>query len=164
MNRFRFEFMDKARKGDYLPRLFDILYDNMNPIVPGGAYDTEKAAFLAEVGPALEKGPRKIILMYAGDELVGYFQYYVNGGFFMVEEIQIIPAYQSTTLLYALFRFLERVLPEDVETIGAYVHKENCRSRRIIRKLGMETEREEGDYCVCRGSFQSIGEKFYKKT
>ena len=164
MSRLQFEFMDKARKGDYLPRLFDILYNNMKSIVPGGHYDAEKATFLAEVGSALEKAPRKIILMYAGDELAGYFQYYVNGGLFMVEEIQIVPEYQGTTLLYALFRFLGKALPEDVESIGAYVHKENLRSRRIIRKLGMVTEREEGDYCFCRGRFQSIGDKFCKKT
>ena len=158
----RFEFMEKGRKDDYLPILFDILYTNMKEIVPGGPYDSEKAAWLAEVGPAVEKAPRQIILMYADDVLAGYFQYYVNGGVFMVEEIQIVSQYQGTTLLYALFRFLGKVLPETLETVGAYVHKRNLRSQIIIRKLGMEKISEDGDYYFCRGDFRSIGDKFRK--
>ena len=158
----RFEFMEKGWKDDYLPLLFDILYTNMKEIVPGGPYEEEKTAWLAEVAPAMEKAPRKIILIYAEDEIAGYFQYYVNGGVFMVEEMQIIPQYQSTTLLYTLFCFLGKVLPENVETIGAYVHKRNLRSQTIIRKLGMERISEDGDYYFCRGDFRSIGDKFRK--
>jgi len=162
MVRFRFEFMDKSRKAVYLPLLFDILYANMKQIVPGGPYETEKADWLSEVEPAMEKAPRQIILMYAGDVLAGYFQYYVNGSVFMVEEIQIVPQYQGTTLLYSLFRPLGNVLPEDVETVAAYVHKGNLRSRRIIRKLGMVMQSDEGDYYFCRGDFRSIGGRFCK--
>ena len=158
----RFEFMDKGRKEHYLPLLFDILYANMKELLPSGFYDSEKAAWLSEVAPAVEKAPRQIILMYAGDVLAGYFQYYVNSGKFMVEEIQIAPQFQGTTLLYALFRFLGKVLPENMETIGAYVHKGNLRSRTIIRKLGMEEIGEDGDYYFCRGNFRSVGDKFRK--
>ena len=140
MNRFRFEFMDKARKDLWLPRLFDMLYDNMKDIVPSGMnYEEEKCQWLSAVGPAMDKAPRQIILMFAEEKLAGYFQYYVNGGRFMVEEIQIVAEYQNTTLLYALFRYLSKVLPMEIETIGAYVHEMNFHSHVLHTKTRHDT-------------------------
>ena len=73
MERFRFEFLDKRRKETWLPRLFDMLYSNMKDIAPSGApYEQEREAFLGAVGPALDREPRQIILMYGGEALAGY--------------------------------------------------------------------------------------------
>ena len=165
MNRFRFSFLDKSRKDLWLPFLFDILHVNMKDIAPSGMdYEDEKAQWLAEVGPAMDKASRQIILMFVGEKTVGYFQYYVNGGIFMVEEIQVVPECQGTTLLYALFRFLETVLPEDIETVAAYAHRLNVRSQTIMRKLGMEQAGEtDGDFCYFKGNFQSLAGKLFKK-
>ena len=161
MSWFEFEFLDKRRKDEYLPLLFDILYENMRNIVPTGTYDGEKTAFLAQVGPALEKEPRRIILMYAGNELAGYFQYYVNDGRFMVEEIQIAPEYQCTNLLLALFRFLGGALPEGIETVAAYAHEQNVRSRAIMERLGMkQTGENEDDFCYYTGDFGILSARF----
>lgn len=165
MNRFRFEFMDKARKDLWLPRLFDVLYDNMKDIVPSGMhYEEEKCQWLSAVGPAMDKAPRQIILMFAEEKLAGYFQYYVNEGRFMVEEIQIVAKYQNTTLLYALFRYLGKVLPNEIETIAAYVHEMNFHSQSIIQRLGM-TPVEGPDakgFCFYEGDFRQIASRFQK--
>lgn len=162
MERFRFEFLDKRRKETWLPRLFDMLYSNMKDITPSGVpYEQEREAFLGAVGPALDREPRQIILMYGGEALAGYFQYYVNGGTFMVEELQLLPEYRATTLLTALIRFLGRELPEGIETVAAYAHKKNVRSQSIIRKLGMEPAGEdEGDFRFYRGDFPTLAARF----
>ena len=163
MSMIRFEFLDKSCPDQMLPRLFDILHTNMRSIAPTGkSYEDERQQWLAAVAPALEKAPRQIILMYAGEELSGYFQYYVNGGTFMVEEIQIVENWQSSNLLLGLIRFLWQVLPEDVETIAAYAHKENHRSQAIIGKLGMEQveESRNDDFWFYSGDFRSLARRF----
>ena len=165
VSRFCLNFLDKAQKDLWLPKLFEILYHNMKDIAPSGvSYEEEWEDWVSAVGPALDKAPRQIILIHAGDSLAGYFQYYVNGGVFMVEEIQIVPEYQGTTLFCALFRFLARVLPEGIETIAAYAHKSNLRSQKIMMKLGMEKAGEsEGNFCCFKGDFRLVAARFQKR-
>ena len=166
MKDIRFAFMDKTRKEECLPQLFDILYHNMEEIVPWGAdYEKEKVSWLAAVGPAMEKPPRQIILMLAGEKLAGFFQYYVSGSTFMIEEVQIVPEYQGTTALLTLMRHLTDVLPEGIETVAAYSHRLNLKSQRIIRKLGLEQQEENssGDYLLYLGDFPSVMARFGKK-
>ena len=165
MSRFSFNFLDKDQKERWLPRLFEILYHNMKDIAPSGvSYEEEWEDWVSAVGSALDKAPRQIVLIHADDILAGYFQYYVNGGMFMVEEIQIVPEYQGTTLFCALFRFLGNVLPDGIETIGAYAHKSNVRSQRIMVKLGMErTGENQGDFCYFRGDFHPVAARFQKR-
>ena len=165
MGRFCFEFLDKTQKDCWLPKLFEILYHNMKDIAPSGvSYEEEREEWLSAVGPALDKAPRQIILIHAGAYLVGYFQYYVNGGIFMVEEIQLVPEYQGTTLLFALFRFLGNVLPDEIETLAAYAHKSNVRSQRIMKKLGMEQAGgNEDTFYYFKGDFRPLAARFCKK-
>lgn len=163
MKGVRFAFLDKTCLDKMLPLLFDILYANMSVIAPSGeSYEDDRKQWLAAVRPAMEKGPRQIILMYEGEHLAGYFQYYVNHGTFMVEEIQLVREYQSTTLLLGLFRFLSRVLPADVECIVAYAHKRNLHSQAVIRRLGMEQagENKNGNSWFYRGDFRKIAGRF----
>ena len=165
MGRFCFEFLDKTQKACWLPKLFEILYHNMKDIAPSGvSYEEEREEWLSAVGPALDKAPRQIVLIYDGVSLAGYFQYYVNGGIFMVEEIQLVPEYQGTTLFCALFRFLGEVLPDGIETLAAYAHKSNIRSQRIMKKLGMvQTGEGQGDFCYFKGNFPRMATRFCKK-
>ena len=82
----------------------------------------------------------------------------------MVEEIQIAPEYQGTTLFCALFRFLGKVLPDGIETLAAYAHKSNIRSQRIMKKLGMvQTGEGQGDFCYFKGDFPRLAARFCKK-
>ena len=165
MGRFCFEFLDKTQKDCWLPKLFEILYHNMKDIAPSGvSYEEEREEWLSAVGPALDKAPRQIVLIYDGVSLAGYFQYYVNGGIFMVEEIQLVPEYQGTTLFCSLFRFLGEVLPDGIETLAAYAHKSNVRSQRIMKKLGMEQMGEDqGGFCYFKGDFPRLAARFCKK-
>ena len=165
MKQFRFEFMDKERLDEWLPLLFDILYTNMSIIAPtGNSYENDKNIWIPAVSQGLEREQRQIIIMYDGETLAGYFQYYINEGVFMVEEIQLMPAYQSTTLLFALFRYLSKILPEDAQYIAAYAHKKNFHSQSIIKKLGMELagENKNGNSYFYRGDYKKVQARFRK--
>lgn len=132
-------FLNKETELNLLEQLFDLLYENMAEIAPSGlSYEAEKQQFLSNVRPAMEKAPRQIVLMYDGDALAGYLQYYINNGIFMVEEIQIRKGFRSTSLFAQLWKFMAEVIPADTQYIEAYADKRNLPSRRLMEKLGME--------------------------
>lgn len=155
MAEIRIIYMDKNDTDKMLPELFDILYENMKTIAQYD-YCTDRSAFLREVGQALKKEPRKIILLYAGNCLVGYFQYYVNNGVFMVEEVQLRPRYQRTGAFGKLVRFLKTVIPMDTQWIEAYAHKNNLHSQSIMHSLGMGCIHEKGELLHFRGDFSEL--------
>lgn len=134
----RLLYLNKADAIQMLPKLFDILYDNMCHIAPTGcSYEQEKQAWLQEVTPALQKEPRRIVLMYVDEELAGFCQYYINQGVFMVEEVQIKKPFRKTGLFFCLYRFFQRTVPQDTVYMEAWADLRNHNSIRIMQKLGM---------------------------
>lgn len=146
MSMITFSYLNKAEKHTWLPQLFDLLYDNMRTIAPSGlSYAEEKAQWLANVSPALDKAPRQINLCFVDGMLAGYIQYYTRGRLLMVEEIQIKKVHQRTTVFYSFVRYLRSILPKDIAYIEAYADKRNQNSHRIMKKLGMTvTESDPG--------------------
>ncbi len=141
-----FIFLNKQEKDAWLPKLFDLLYENMQTIAPSeGSYAQEKARWLAEVAPALDKAPRQIIMCFVGGELAGYIQYYIREQMLMVEEIQLKKQYHSTVLFYQLCKHLLTIVPDDLQTIEAYADKRNLHSIRLMEKLGMQPCDAEAD-------------------
>ena len=141
--------------------MFDVLYENLRCIVPTvQPYEQERAAWLSEVLPAMQKELRQILLMHDGDALAGYFQYYVNNGILMVEEIQLKAAYQRSHALYRLCCFLKHILPEDILFIEAYAHKLNANSQSVIKSFGMERIEEKGELWHYRGDYKTVWEQF----
>lgn len=152
-------FLDKEREMDLLEQLFDMLRENMDAIAPSGlSFEEEKRLWLSCVRPAMEKAPRQIVLMFEKEKLAGYLQYYVNGGVFMVEEIQIRKDCRASLVFVALWKFMARVIPEDTEVIEAYADRRNLLSQRLIYRLGMEAigENEDGSCIHFRGSMKHI--------
>lgn len=134
-----FSHLDKAEKEIWLPKLFDLLYDNMKAIAPSGlTYKEEKNLWLSNVSPAIDKAPRQIILCFDGDTLAGFIQYYIRNDLLMIEEIQLHRAYQRTTAFYRLCKFLQDSITESLSYIEAYADKRNTYSILIMKKLGME--------------------------
>ena len=152
-------FLDKEKEMHLLEQLFDLLYENMQPIAPSGLpYAEEKRQWLSEVVPAMAKQPRQIVLLYDADELAGYLQYYINRGLFMVEEIQLRKDCRVTSLFVSLWKFMSAILPEDTHTIEAYADPRNLLSRRLMDRLGMEIIEDGscGNLLHCRGRLDSI--------
>lgn len=154
-----FCYLNKAEKDQYLPQLFDLLYENMQKIAPSGrSYEREKVEWLAEVSSALEKEPRQIILCFVYGELAGYIQYYIREKMLMVEEIQLKKEYQSTLLFYKVCKFFLSILPGNLETIEAYADRRNLNSINLMEKLGMQSCESETDvfFVHMRGKVESI--------
>ena len=134
-----FTYLNKSEKDLWLPRLFDLLYQNMESIAPlEQDCRGSLTQFLAEVSPALDKAPRQIILCLDGNDLLGYLQFYIRDTLLMVEEIQIRKDHQRTFLFYRLCRHLINVLPKSIAAIEAFADKSHLNSQNIMHKLGME--------------------------
>ncbi len=139
-----FIYLNKGEKDQWLPKLFDLLYENMQTIAPSGlSYEEEKALWLQEVSSALEKEPRQIILCFMGKELAGHLQYYIRDGLLMVEELQLKKKYQRSLLFYGLCKYLLKDLPQNLKTVEAYADKRNLASVRLMEKLGMKACEDE---------------------
>ena len=133
----KFEKLDKQKKCNILPVLFDIYYGNMSRICQtGNSYDIEREEWICEVSSALEKDPRQIILMYQGDDLAGLVMYYTRDDLLMIEELQLKEKYQRTLLLHRLFTYLTELLSSGCSRIEAYANEENYRSLSLMKYLG----------------------------
>ena len=151
--------LDKTRKDAVLPQLFAILHANMSKIAPtGSSYEDDLALWLSCVSPALEKEPRRILLLLDGDEIAGFFQYFVHNGLFMMEEIQLREAYQGTGVFGELYAHLTAIIPADTALVEAYAHKSNHKSIAVLHHLGLEIigENQNGSSYHFRGRYETI--------
>ncbi len=151
--------LDKSRKASVLPQLFAILHGNMSRIAPtGNSYEEDLAFWLSCVSPALDKEPRRILLIYDGDEIAGYFQYFVHNGLFMMEEIQLRDRYKGTGVFAELYAYLTGIIPENTELVEAYANKNNQKSIAILKHLGLEIigENKNGASYHFRGRYETI--------
>ena len=155
--------LDKSLKDSTLPLLFDILYSNMHEISPmGNTYEEELADWISRVSPALEKAPRRILIIYDGDEIVGFFQYFVNNGLFMMEEIQLRDAYKGSGVFRELYTYLTGIIPENTELTEAYADKNNHKSIEILSYLSLEIVEEDESFYHFRGRYENILRKYGK--
>ncbi len=135
----KIELLRKTDAESVLPELFEILHSNMSRIAPSGrSYDEEYSLWLSSVKPALEKAPRQILLLRDGDQLAGFFQYYVNDGIFMMEEIQFCERYHGSGIFEELYRYLVKIIPDNTRFVEAYTDIRNARSIAILNHLGLE--------------------------
>lgn len=156
-------FLDKGEKAVWLPRLFDLLYDNMHSIAPGVlSREQEAAQWLREVSAALDKAPRRIIMAFCGERLAGYLQFYTRQELLVIEEVQLKKEFQKTTAFLQLCRFLGENLPPEIRYIEAYADSRNVLSQKLMEKLGMRKIGEMSEFVQFRGSFSSVLDRFFK--
>ena len=161
--RFSFNFADKNDMPTLLCRLFDILYCNMKVITPSGKTKEEDFdEWYSSVYPAMQKAQRQIVLMYAEDELVGFFQYYVNGGVFMMEEIQIEPKWQGSGIFGAMYSWLLPRLDAEIKVVEAYAHEKNSASMAILEHLGLCKQSQSREFLLYRGEYGVLADKYLK--
>lgn len=163
----RFSFLDKTEKAKWMPKLFDLLHENMQEITPSDLpYEQQFAAWSAAVSPALEREPRKILMCFDDGELVGFLQYYINDRLLMVEELQLKRELQRTNALYAFCKYLLSALPHDLQIIEAYADRRNQASIRLMNRLGMFPceEKSETTFVHLRGSASRVYHFFRRDT
>lgn len=162
-----FLFLNKKEKDTWLPKLFDLLYENMQTIAPSEfPYEEEKAQWLAKVSPALSKEPRQIIMCLIDGELAGYIQYYIRERMLMVEEIQLKKQYHSTTLFCCFCKYLSTIVPDDLQTIEAFADKRNIHSIRLMERLGMQPcdSNTESPFVHMRGAAAVWMQQFFESV
>lgn len=162
---YNFRYADKNNVKEILPLLFSILHSNMSVIAPtGNSYEDDYKIWLSNIVPAMEKDARQIVLMFCGDELAGYFQYYVNdvSSSLMMEEIQIKEKYQGTGLFSDFYRWLVSKLPKDIKFVEAYSHKNNCKSQNILEHLRLIKTGENSSLFYYKGSYNSLLKRYHK--
>lgn len=130
-------YPDKEKKAEYLPVLFDIFHENMQSFLIGDDCGWEKSQWLREVGTALNKDCRKLILCTVDETPVGFLMYCISGAVLMVEELQISRDYRFSGVFKSMCRELSLQLPQNVRFIEAYAHRENLKSLRLMEKRGM---------------------------
>ncbi len=146
--------------------LFDILHSNMSRIAPTGkSYQEDLSFWLSCITSALEKEPREILLIYDGNEMAGYFQYFVSGDTFMMEDIQLRDRYQGTGMFGEIYTYLTTTIPTDTEFVEAYANKSNHKSIAILNHLGLEMigENKNGISYHFRGKYENILQRYSKK-
>ncbi len=160
-----FHFLEKPPAPEILDEIFHILATNMRVIAPTGlTYEEGKAQWMACVPPALEQEARQMVLIYVGDELAGFFQYYVTAdhGVFMMEELQLKAAYQGSGIFGELYRFLIPRLPAHIRAVEAYADKRNAKSLAVLGHLGLSVIGENKNRISwhLRGDFALLREKY----
>ena len=152
-----FSYLDKRQKGQYLPLLFDLLYDNMRAIAPSDlSYEEEKSAWLCNVSPALEQGPRQMLLCHSDSQLAGFVMFYTRDDLLMVEELQLKERFHRSFAFYHLCRYLAFCLPQGIRVIEAYALQNNRYSQKLMEKLGMEQLEVENGYVHLRGDLDTL--------
>ncbi len=152
-----FKILDKSKVDENLPILFDILYENMEKIAPfGKKHENAKAEWLEKVTPAMKSDRRQIVLMYEGDILAGYAQYYTNETVLMIEEIQLKSKYQRTMLLYEFCKFMKAIVSSEITYIEAYADVRNANSQKLMEALDMKIINDDGKYYHFRGALGTL--------
>ena len=165
MGFYSFQKLDSSKAEAILPELFRILHTNMSRIAPtSNSYAEDEAIWLSYMLSTFQESCPNIVLMYAGGNLAGYFQYSISDHTLMVEEVEIKPEYQRTMLFYRLCSYLCNSLPHHVQYIEAYVNKHNAHSLRINKKLGLEVigATRNGNSWHLRGDARNIKAYFSK--
>jgi RimJ/RimL family protein N-acetyltransferase len=157
MKMARFDILQKINFDDKSKDLFAILAANMSAIAPtGNSYEEDYTLWYDAVRERLTLETRNIILIYAYDELVGFFQYYMDNFLFVMEEIQIAPEFQGLGLFRKLYGFMFEVLPADIKSVRAYANKFNHKSQAILFHLGLSVESMKRNGFVFRGDFSNL--------
>ena len=99
-------------------------------------------------------------MMSVESELVGYFQYYINGDTksLMMEEIQIKKELQGTGLFFEFYKWLVEQLPKNIVFVEAYANKKNLKSQSILKHLGLVEvgENKNGNSFYYKGKYADI--------
>ncbi len=152
-----FQWLSGEEAQTLLPVLFSLFYENMRLIAPiERPYGEEYALWSGEVGPALRKTNRHIVLILDAKTPVGFLMYYTNDETFMIEEAQLKEEYRGKGVMRRLFaRLADRIDPPPAY-VEAFTHAGNALSIGILTHLGFEKAGDDGGFYRFRrdcGSF-----------
>ena len=159
-------YLIKSEFSQHSKSLFEILSCNMDKIAPtGNTREDDYKCWFDAVSEGLSRDERQIVLIKDKNEIIGYFQYYINKNTFMMEEIQIKPEYQGKEVFRRLYGFLIGKLGKDIEFVEAYANKKNIKSIGILGHLGLSVigANKNGNSYHFKGKFVDLVEWYNSK-
>lgn len=161
-----FSFLEKTEFSSVSETLFGILADNMDCIAPtGNTREEDYKCWFCGVSEGLKCDKRQIVLIKVKNEIIGFFQYYVNDDTFMMEEIQFVSRYHKTSVFRSLYGFLIENLRNDIVFVEAYANKLNKHSMGILEHMGLasvETNKNGNSYHY-RGKYSDLIKWYHSK-
>jgi RimJ/RimL family protein N-acetyltransferase len=153
-----FRWMENAEFPRYDRDMFAILAANMTQIAPtGNAYEDDFTQWRAATRAELQNPEKHILLFLDGEQLVGYFQYALRDDTFIMEEIELRPAYQGKQQIFRrMYQFLVPQLPQTLRLVRASARKENVKSNGILARLGLERVGESQNSYRYRGTLAAL--------
>lgn len=139
-----FQYLDKKDFTALSQQLFDILADNMSVIAPtGNSRQEDYRCWFSAVSDGLIRKERQIILIKNGEEIIGFFQYYITEDTLMMEEIQLKAEFHGKGQIFRnLYGFLFENIPENLRYVKAYANKQNEKSISILQRLNLKIDGE----------------------
>lgn len=163
------QYLSKYEFEEYANQLFNILYDNMTKILPSDVSREEDFACWSEaMKDGLKADTRRIIIAFLKDtkEIIGYFQYSVNGDVLMMEEIEIATIYQGKENVFRrLYGYVLEHLENEICFTEAYANRRNTKSLGILARLGLSiVEKDDtGTRCHLRGRYEDLVKWYERK-
>ncbi len=164
-----FEYLNKNKFSLFEADLFFILHTNMSVIAPtGNTYQDDFVCWTDAFGNAFRGNENRKIVIIKNDKksVIGFFCYTANKHTFKMEEIQILPEYQSTHSIFRkLYDFVLKDLTTSIKFVEAYANKKNEKSILILKHLGLQIvgTNESGTCYFFRGTFNNLTSWFKSK-
>jgi hypothetical protein len=164
-----FSYLDKHDFDIYASDIFNILADNMTVISPtGNLREEDYACWYEAVNDRLKNNARQIVLIFdnVAEKIVGFFQYYINGDLFMMEDIQLDSMYRGRHHVFRdLYAFVLSNIDSNLPFVEAYANKNNSKSIGILEKMGLKVIglNKNGNSYHFLGDYQDLLKWFYKK-
>ncbi len=167
MHEIRFELLSPTQSEGIAPRLFGILEGNMEKIAPTGlGHEENYAVWFPAFTEQIRKESRKVVLIYDAAEIVGYFQYSIDGDTFFMEEIQITPSHQGKYGVFrTLYGFVLEQLPPNIRLVKAHANKNNKKSIAVLTRLGLSIvgENKSGRSYILTGAYADLVKWYNRK-
>ena len=148
-----------------LPRMFEIIAENMNEIAPtGNSLEQDRKLWTQAMLEELQKPGKRWVIVFSDDELAGYALYGICGDILHMDEIQVAKAQQGDGRMFPalLGKQLRDAQAAGVRKLYSYANERNEKSQGILRNLGLRPvgqtprgHRYEGDFEDAMAWFQS---------
>lgn len=157
-----FRYLQKEEFNKQAEALFNILHDNMNLIAPTGKTKEADYLFWCEImREEISNDSRHIILALEEDTqtIIGFFQYVTIEDVLVMEQIQIMPAYQGEKGVFrGFYDFLLSKFKDVPIYVEANADRRNQKSICILNKLGLSVigENKTGISFCFRGKYADL--------
>jgi len=129
-----------------LPRMFEIIAQNMREIAPtGNTLEEDRKSWTQAMLAELNKPEKRWVMAFdRNEQLVGYVLYRIHGATLHMDEIQVAKTRQGDGKIFPglLGKLLRDGVDADVITLCSHANKHNEKSQGILQALGLRPVKE----------------------